>query len=1191
MGHASFKVVCFCGCLLPWGRKTMETFTSSITASVSKILGVEDISGAAVEDALKRRGSGADPEMITNEEIRVDDEFLQTYKVTSDAVHGGMGSVWRVRHMNWNVELAMKRPQPRYFAEGSAHKKEVFIRECENWINLGLHPGIVSCYYVREIGGVPSIFSEWMDDGSLKDRIGDGSLYQGTEEEIEERLLRIAIQSADGLKYSHENSLLHQDVKPGNILLTLGCDAKVADFGLAKAHGDDTTVSGYTLQYCPAEQAAGAPAEAWMDVYAWALTVLEMYAGKRLWETGEEAAERCRSLCENCRIPMPDAMKTLITECLEHRPDRAFRDFAGIGSELRSIYRDVTGNEYPVPESAAAPDIADSLNNRALSFLDMGKPAEAEKLWAEALETSNYHLASTYNYSLYQWRKGVIDDTDVIRRCTTAAEGSGAGRSDSSGSPNSSGDDLAASWKQWIDGERGTDSDTVLAPKKMSFDDYFYGLAMSPDARRAYIFVGERMLCVDTSRAECLYDVPTGAKYNYPEISADGKYVFAVDEKRYLIMFDAASGEIVRNKYQRLGRVFSCCAHPDGRHIYTCGIDKKIHKWDYLNCVCERESEPRYVYGKLMISPDGKQVCGHSSDIFTTELATWDADTLMQQFTARNAKAYSMKYSPDGTLIYTVSNEDLCAYKSWNMVRTLQVRETDGQSLWINPEGTRVLVGKSSGEIQVWNRESKVIPERRRNGQIIPQRSDRLNLLFTIPRFGEAESVYQLTAAPDMSLIAYRSVKELCLQNFSQHPVVPAPWELNVAKGYRQILDIDDRANQACNKIAAAIREGDRESALTLLRGAEEEYDARQFWPLYKELARQCRHGKWVSSGIIETLDLPGKGPCLNSIAFSPLTGALAVPLQQKILLAGLDAGDDLGDSVFVEVSGDPRFVLFSHDGRYMVAGVDRGKDGYSVQVFEQTTPEVTGTEAGEQTPPFEQTTPEVVLHAGAEAVAAFNPDDSVLACLSSDGVLKVLETGTFRVKNETVIEHCQEAYDICFTPDGGKIIVSYGWVKMNSIRNDIEMRGTWFEAYDSITLQKEKIKQESIQGMSSTTLMVLPAERKLLKIHSNFYNMIVRSYSLDTWEDLGFYRTPTYCRSHAVLTPEQDILILAGKEIKEKNYYVELWSRPEETLLRRIMIGESSIESIAISPDGTTLAVRTQNGVTLVTMRRELFV
>lgn len=157
----------------------METFTSSITASVSKILGAEDISGAAVEDALKRRGSGADPEMITNEEIRVDDEFLQTYKVTSDAVHGGMGSVWRVRHMNWNVELAMKRPQPRYFAEGSAHKKEVFIRECENWINLGLHPGIVSCYYVREIGGVPSIFSEWMDNGSLKDRIGDGSLYQG----------------------------------------------------------------------------------------------------------------------------------------------------------------------------------------------------------------------------------------------------------------------------------------------------------------------------------------------------------------------------------------------------------------------------------------------------------------------------------------------------------------------------------------------------------------------------------------------------------------------------------------------------------------------------------------------------------------------------------------------------------------------------------------------------------------------------------------------------------------------------------------------------------------------------------------------------------------------------------------------------------------------------------------------------
>ena len=102
--------------------------------------------------------------------------LLETYRVVSDAINGGMGSVWKVHHESWDTDLAMKRPQPRYFAEGSQQRKEAFLRECENWIDLGLHPNIVSCYYVREIGGVPTVFSEWMDGGSLRDRMHDGTL-------------------------------------------------------------------------------------------------------------------------------------------------------------------------------------------------------------------------------------------------------------------------------------------------------------------------------------------------------------------------------------------------------------------------------------------------------------------------------------------------------------------------------------------------------------------------------------------------------------------------------------------------------------------------------------------------------------------------------------------------------------------------------------------------------------------------------------------------------------------------------------------------------------------------------------------------------------------------------------------------------------------------------------------------------
>ena len=173
-----------------------------------------------------------------------------------------MGSVWRVHHKDWNVDLAMKRPQPKFFSEGSQQRKEDFIHECESWIELGLHPNIVSCYYVRSIGGVPSIFSEWMDGGSLKDQLRDRTLYHGEPGEILEKLLDIAIQTARGLRFSHSKDLLHLDVKPGNILMNKEGDVKLSDFGLSKAgskltEGTAQAISGYTAEYCPDEYSNG----------------------------------------------------------------------------------------------------------------------------------------------------------------------------------------------------------------------------------------------------------------------------------------------------------------------------------------------------------------------------------------------------------------------------------------------------------------------------------------------------------------------------------------------------------------------------------------------------------------------------------------------------------------------------------------------------------------------------------------------------------------------------------------------------------------------------------------------------------------------------------------------------------------------------------------------------------------------
>ena len=110
----------------------MENSTFTLDNTISKGGSSEEMSmfQASMDDYAGRLTGSGDEDAISGERIHNGNDILNTYTVVSDAVHGGMGSVWRVHHKNWNVDLAMKRPKARYFAEGSAARKEGFIREC-----------------------------------------------------------------------------------------------------------------------------------------------------------------------------------------------------------------------------------------------------------------------------------------------------------------------------------------------------------------------------------------------------------------------------------------------------------------------------------------------------------------------------------------------------------------------------------------------------------------------------------------------------------------------------------------------------------------------------------------------------------------------------------------------------------------------------------------------------------------------------------------------------------------------------------------------------------------------------------------------------------------------------------------------------------------------------------------------------
>ena len=77
------------------------------------------------------------------------DVVLGLYEVKGVLGQGGMGRVYRVRHRGWALDLAVKAPLPSVLeAAGGA---DLFEREAETWVSLGLHPHVVTCHYVRRI--------------------------------------------------------------------------------------------------------------------------------------------------------------------------------------------------------------------------------------------------------------------------------------------------------------------------------------------------------------------------------------------------------------------------------------------------------------------------------------------------------------------------------------------------------------------------------------------------------------------------------------------------------------------------------------------------------------------------------------------------------------------------------------------------------------------------------------------------------------------------------------------------------------------------------------------------------------------------------------------------------------------------------------------------------------------------------
>lgn len=254
---------------------------------------------------------------------------------------GGAAEVFLARDKVLNRTVALKVLDRRLTFEGSFASR--FEREACLAASLS-HPNVVTVYDLGKTGsGSPYIAMECVGGGTLKDLIeADGPL------EVR-HAARLALEISHALEEAHWCGLIHRDIKPQNVLLTDGGEAKVADFGVAKVTETTSLTEPGSLvgsvHYLSPEQAAGQEITPRSDLYSLGIVLYEMLSGTRpfeaeSWEEGPLAVVNKRLTQDpeplGDRAPdVPQWLEQATMRLLARNPDERFADAAEFAEVLR----------------------------------------------------------------------------------------------------------------------------------------------------------------------------------------------------------------------------------------------------------------------------------------------------------------------------------------------------------------------------------------------------------------------------------------------------------------------------------------------------------------------------------------------------------------------------------------------------------------------------------------------------------------------------------------------------------------------------------------------------------------------------------------------------------------------------------------------------------------------------------------
>jgi WD40 repeat protein/tRNA A-37 threonylcarbamoyl transferase component Bud32 len=591
-------------------------------------------------------------------------ERVGDYEILGEVGRGGMGVVYKARHVQLHRVVALKMLLASYFADRDQRLR--FRIEAEAVARLQ-HPHIVQLFEIGEHemdpgSPCPYFTLEFVEGGSLAARLAERPPPPRQAAAWLEPLAR-------AVHYAHQQGIIHRDLKPANILLTSDGQPKICDFGVAKLLGgsDLKTLSGMligTAEYMAPEQAEGqTAADRATDVYALGTILYELLTFRPPFK-GMSALDTLNQIRTVQPVPprhlqphVARDLETICLKCLEKEPRKRYATSEALAEDLRRFL-------------AGAPISARPVNwwHRTVKWCHR-RPAQAA-LAATLLVVVLVGFAGvTWQMFRAEAAKEIaLQEKEAARwyayRANIAAAASALQLTNIS-SARSYLDAAPEQYRNWEWHHFVSQLDPPHAVLR-GHDAAVVSVAFSPNSTR----------------------------------------LASASDDRTVRVWDCVTGTTVAVLRGHAGRVFQVSYSPDGKHLTSYSEDGTVYVWDMTNHQLSATLHGRFQW-PCCLAPSGKELVSSGKD---GTLSIWDTASgkVRAAWKGHSAAVTAVVFSPDGTRVLSSGHYPDNSVRLWDatMGRSLAVMAGHRNHVGyvaFSPDGSRIVSASRDQTARVWD--------------------------------------------------------------------------------------------------------------------------------------------------------------------------------------------------------------------------------------------------------------------------------------------------------------------------------------------------------------------------------------------------------------------------------------------------------------------------------------------------------